>query len=370
MTDATILIVDDNTANLRLLFDYLADTGYRVRVAEDGESALDQVAIEQPDLILMDVLLPGMSGFETCRKLKEDEETAGIPVIFLTALTGSEDKIEGFRAGGVDYLTKPLQLEEVAARISTHVKIRALQRELAARNRLLAEANLRKDRLFTIIAHDLRSPVAMFVSAMRVLRKITPDDPEYESILDSLDDRADRLEKLLSNLLDWAELQIASGELPPDQFRVATAVTSVMMILEHDAQDKGIAVDVDVPEELSAYINLQALRAVISNLVSNAIKFTSAGGTVGVSASESDDGVMLEVRDTGIGMSEEELQHLFRLDSRLHKAGTSGEKGSGLGLVITHELVERMGGSISAESVPRRGTTFQVHLPDRAKPDQ
>ena len=369
MSDATVLIVDDNSANLRLLFDYLAETGYRVRVAEDGESALEQVQVQQPDLILMDVLLPGLSGFDVCRKLKESDATRDIPVIFLTALTSAEDKIEGFRAGGVDYLTKPLQLDEVAARLSTHVRLRALQRELASQNELLREANIRKDRLFTIIAHDLRSPVAMFVSAMRVLRRIRPDDPEYESILDSLAERADRLDKLLDNLLEWAELQIASGELSPDRFRVATAVASVYAIFENEAAQKEISVALDIDEELTACVNLQAVRAVVSNLLSNAIKFTPEGGTIDVSASPVDDGVMLQVSDTGTGMTGDEVEKLFQIDSRLHKAGTHGEKGSGLGLVITQELAARMGGAIRADSEPGKGTTFTVTLPNRTIPD-
>jgi two-component system sensor histidine kinase/response regulator len=365
VNNATILIVDDNPDNLRVLFDYLAELGYRVLVAEDGESALTQVPAASPDLILMDVLLPGISGFETCRALKEDQTIRDIPVIFLTALSTSDDKVEGFRAGGVDYLTKPLQLEEVAARIGTHLTILKLRRELEEQNRLLTEANMRKDRLFTIIAHDLRSPIAMFVSAMRVLGNLSPDDKEYQEIVDGLSERADRLDRLLNNLLDWAGLQITSDELAPDRFLLSTAVGGVLEIIGHEATDKEIEIVVQVPDDLIVHLNLQAVRRVLSNLLSNAVKFSEPGKSVTLAAAKDGDEVVVTVKDTGVGMTEEEIDLLFRLDKRIHKVGTRGEKGSGLGLVISHELISRLGGTITVESKPGEGTEVRVALPDQ-----
>ncbi len=154
----TVLIVDDTPTNLGVVADYLESCGFEIMMAQSGEKALKRVRYARPDIILLDVMMPGLDGFETCRRLKADEVSQDIPVIFMTALVNTEDKVKGFEVGAVDYVTKPLQQEEVLARITTHLRIRDLTLSLQKANESLAELNSSKDQFFSSIAQDLREP--------------------------------------------------------------------------------------------------------------------------------------------------------------------------------------------------------------------
>jgi two-component system sensor histidine kinase/response regulator len=216
----TILIVDDNPTNLGVLFSSLTHAGFKVLVAEDGEKALAQVERTQPHVILLDILMPGIDGFETCRRLKCLEASAEIPVIFMTALSDTIDKIKGFEAGGVDYITKPFQQEEVLARVKAHLTIRQLQQQLQRQNDLLARQNelleekntqlvalnASKDKFFSIIAHDLRSPFTGFLGLTQFIVE-NIEEWEREKIKDittKLHESAENLYALMGNLLTWS----------------------------------------------------------------------------------------------------------------------------------------------------------------------
>jgi two-component system sensor histidine kinase/response regulator len=177
----TILIADDNPTNLNVLIDYLSDQGYRVLVAEDGAGAIEQAQYGTPDLILLDVMMPGIDGFETCQRLKQAPETRDIPVIFMTAISDTPYILQGFSVGAVDYITKPLQREEVHARVRTHVSIRLLQRqlesEIAVRRQAeeaLRETNAGKDIFLSILAHDLRNPMGGLLALSEALVEMLP----------------------------------------------------------------------------------------------------------------------------------------------------------------------------------------------------
>lgn len=359
----TILIVDDNPVNLQLLFDFLKASGYRVLVAQDGESALEQAAEAQPDLVLMDVLLPGMNGFDACRALHHQESTAGVPVIFLTALSRTEDKIEGFQAGGVDYLTKPLQFEEVLARIRVHLELRRLRDELAWRNKELEEHDRQRERLLSIIAHDLRSPMGTFVNAARDLGRLPPDDPDYQDVVSALGERAERMSRLLDTLLEWGRLIMGVGEGPDGPTRLGGIVDDVIAYASEPADRKEIAIRREVPDDLAVRQNAAALQTVLLNLVSNAIKFTPPAGEVGIRAAKADAKVEIEVWDTGVGMTHEDIEHVFGSEKRLRRRGTAGEQGTGLGLILARDLVRQMHGTLTVRSEPDRGSTFTVTVP-------
>lgn len=377
----TILIVDDDTFNLEVLYTLLSETGYRTLIAESGEGALDQAEIGPPDLILLDIMMPGMSGIETCREFKRRETLADIPIIFITALTDMESKLRGFSAGGVDYITKPIQHEEVLARVRTHLTIRRQRRELEIINR-------DKDRFFSILAHDLKNPLVTFLTGTDLLLdpKSTPD--VGDEILRMLSAQARGLYNLLENLLEWARIQIGGKQFRLEncdlleEYRLA--VTPILPAIE----EKGISVVNAVPEGCTVYCDRNALQTVIRNIVSNAAKFSSPGGTITVGADFRDtgeksplpetashpeaaplpprapyDGKTFFVRDTGIGMNEREISLLFRIDAQFKRPGTEGESGTGLGLILCRELVEKMGGRIWAESVEGKGSEFYFSLP-------
>lgn len=359
---ATILVVDDNPVNLQLLFEYLGREGFRVLVCEDGESAVSQARETRPDLILMDVLLPGMSGYDSCRAIHAQPETADIPVIFLTALSRTADKIEGFTAGGVDYLIKPLQFEEVLARVSTHLSLQRLRTELERQNQELARRDRRREQLFGILAHDLRSPVAACVSAVRLLQG-SPDDELQAEALKTLDDRLSRLDRQLSDLLAWGELQIADGATRRSRFDLMGLLRDIHASVAAQLQQNGLSATVDGPEELAVFQDETAVRTIISNFLTNALKFTGSGGSVAIRARGTSQTVTVEVQDTGVGIAAEQLRKLLERSGRVQTAGTRGERGTGLGVLLSLEIADLIDGTIEATSEPGRGSTFSLTFP-------
>ena len=368
----TILIVDDTPANLRVLLDTLRDAGYKLLVACSGEAAIQQAEYARPDLILLDVMMPGINGFEACRQMKARAAIKDIPVIFMTALTDTTDKIQGFQAGGVDYITKPFQHEEVLARVTTHLTIRQLQQQLEAQNLLLQEKNVQlhalnasKDKFFSIIAHDLRSPMASVLIGMKMLTENihTLGQPDRQEIVHDLQETVERLYGLLGNLLTWSRLQRGFMEYQPQQIELLPLVTQNIALFTANAEQKTIALRHTVIEPLTAYADANMVDTIIRNLLSNALKFTPAQGAVTISASASDHAVEVAVTDTGVGMTAAALNNLFRLDVRYNQRGTAGEQGTGLGLNLCKELVEKNGGRIWGESAVGRGTTFRFTLP-------
>jgi signal transduction histidine kinase len=362
-TRATILVVDDNPVNLQLLFETLGKAGYRILVCEDGESAVAQAAAALPDLILMDVLLPGMSGYEACRAIHAASVTSETPVIFLTALTRTADKLDGFRAGGVDYLTKPLELEEVLARVSTHLQLRDLRLQLEQKNAELQQRDERRERLFAVLAHDLKSPMATLASAASLLAQIQPNNPEYPDIVETLAARANRLDRQITDLLAWGEYQVSHGELSPAQIDLVAVINALLKDIETEVEAKRISIRRELPDELRFFQDPTAIRTVLSNILGNAVKFTPQGKGITLSAVAADGGVTITIADTGIGMSEEQMQRLFRKADRFHRAGTDGERGAGLGLVLSYEIIELLHGSVTISSQEGQGTTFTLVIP-------
>jgi signal transduction histidine kinase len=364
---STILVVDDNPVNLQLLFEYLGREGFRVLVCEDGESAVVQARETLPDIILMDVLLPGISGYDSCRAIHAQPETADIPIIFLTALSRTSDKIEGFTAGGVDYLIKPLQFEEVLARVTTHLSLRSMRQRLEQQNQELERRDRRREQLFGILAHDLRSPVAACVSAVRLLRG-SPDEALRSEAEATLESRLSRLDRQLSDLLAWGELQISGGTTRRSWFDLAVVLQDVIDEFKGRLDEKGVTATVDSASSLAVYQDETAIRTILSNFVANAVKFTPSGGTIALRCADTDESVTVEVSDTGVGIPADRLSRLLDRGERVQTEGTGGEKGTGLGILLSLEIAELIDGSITAESESGTGTTFSLTFPSQPPP--
>ena len=369
---STVLVVDDNPTNLQVLLESLRQTGFKILVARSGESAIQQAEYGKPDVILLDVMMPGMDGFETCRRLKTREALKDVPVIFMTALTETSDKIKGFQAGGVDYITKPLHHEEVLARVATHLTMRRMQQQLQEQHLLLQEKhaqlqaiNASKDKFFSIISHDLRSPLSAVLTGLRMLTDSKNDlsGDEQQEIIHDARDTTERLYALLENLLSWARIQRGVMELTPRPLDMRPLLEQNARLFAANAAQKRIAIRQTVTEPILIYADRAMIDAVIRNLLSNALKFTEAQGTITISASQRDAAVEVAIADTGVGMSAETLAKLFRLDVRYDQPGTAGEKGTGLGLNVCKEFVEKNNGTISVESVPGAGSTFYLKFP-------
>ncbi len=372
MTDnppSTILIVDDNPHNLQVLANILRETGFRVATAKDGAKALAFVEKRRPDLILLDVMMPEMDGFEVCRRLKAGSATRDIPVLFISALTETADKVNGFEAGGLDYITKPFQKEEVLARLHAHLSLKHAREALEEANRDLSRANATKNKLFSIIGHDLRGPIGSLIHLLEVMAE-TPDTltPEEQSaVLKNLHASAKGAYHLLENLLSWARSQRGDIQRNPSDLQLAELVNTNFRQLGGIARDKSITLRSAVPDDITAHEDADMVLLVIRNLVSNAIKFTPEGGEVVVSAETGDGEVTVSVADTGIGIPEENRGLLFRPDTHLTTRGTQNEKGSGLGLMLCRDLVEQNGGAIRVDERPGGGSVFRFTLPAGGK---
>ena len=376
---AKIVIVDDTPDNVRLLINLLSQQGYHIRPAVDGAYALETIRSDPPDLILLDVIMPEMSGFEVCEELKADARLREIPVIFISALTDVFDKVKAFSLGAVDYIAKPFQSAEVLARVKTHLALRELQRhlqeEVAKRaaseeqlrqlNQELQEANASKNKFFSIIAHDLRNPVITFAQLCRlIVESFDRYRPEEIKRLTALQlDSAEQLSALLENLLTWANTQQAKIEFQPKSFNLQKLIEKNLNLLALNAEKKRITLKSSVHEPIMVYADPQMLNTVLLNLLSNALKFTEAQGTVDVSACRSGEHVEFAVADTGIGIPEEKLPGIFQLGSKGKRIGTAGERGTGLGLMLCKEFVERHGGKIWVESAQGQGAIFKFTLP-------
>jgi two-component system, sensor histidine kinase and response regulator len=354
---STILIVDDDADCLNILLELINSSGYKALVSTSGEDALQKAATLSPDLIILDVMMPGMDGFETCRKLKENVKIRDIPVIFVTALSETVNKVKGFEAGGVDYITKPYQNEEVMSRVNAHLMIRKQGKELV-------ELNASKDKFFSILAHDMKNPLTVFMLYIRMLEKIDKlSTEEIKTIAGNLIDSAKNLFNLLDNLLEWARVQRGLMDFVPETIDMRSLIHNNVSLFNPFLVQKGITLNNKIKNDIKAYGDLNMIDTVVRNVVSNAIKFTKTGGKVEISAAENKGMVEVSVSDSGIGIPEDMLSKLFRIDSKFQQPDTSGDKGTGLGLILCKDLIEKNNGTIHIESVPDQGTTVKLVLP-------
>ena len=559
---ANILVIDDTLENLRLLNKILGEEGFAVRPVSSGERALASIRVKIPDLVLLDVMMPDMDGYEVCRRLKADEATREIPVIFISALVEMTEKLQGFSVGGVDYITKPFQPEEVLVRVKTHLAVREAQqrlhqqnfrlqqeiderkrtenslqqlnRELSLLNRVsrmfsssldlevvlkntlqevqrlqdvistsvwlrlpdtgelecreiigpgskylanlrlppgegitgwvaeagesvicpdiladlrhyeisgrqddftvrsmlsvplkvkgevigvlnlvdpqvdrftqedlrfiepiaataaiaienarlyttaqeeiverkraeeeLKEANASKDKFFSIISHDLRAP---FNSLLGYTQYVYENFDDYtletiKSMILRLYKISERSYTLLENLLTWARLQRGGMEYQPRNFDLYEVAQNMVSLFYTDCEQKGLSLEPCVQPGMELYADYDMVQTILRNLVSNALKFTASGGWIRISARAFEKNCEISVSDSGTGIPQENLQKLFLTDKQFTSPGTDGETGTGLGLVLCHELVRKNGGEIWVESEIGTGSIFRFTLP-------
>ncbi|QTA93516.1 Two component system response regulator/histidine kinase [Desulfonema magnum] len=371
-----VLIVDDESPNLSVLSDYLKQSGVKPLIAEDGEEGLSQAEYAQPDIILLDIMMAGIDGFETCRRLKKNPATKDIPVIFMTALSDTSAKIRGFRLGAVDYITKPFQHEEVLVRIRTHLTLCQQEKKLLELNADLTKTNAAKDKFFSIIAHDLKGALSVLIAGCELLSGSVRDFDrnKIENFSKEIIASAKNTLRLLENLFDWARSQSGSMAFEPEFIELKRLAERNIQIFQGNANCKKIELSLSMKPDTYVYADRNMTNAIIRNLISNAIKFTRRGGEVSISAhsppvsvwdeeTEMADFVEVAVSDTGIGISEENIPKLLKIDNKYMEMGTEDEKGTGLGLILCKEFVEKNNGKIWIESELGKGTTFWFVLP-------
>jgi two-component system, sensor histidine kinase and response regulator len=348
-----ILVVDDTPSNVIILIDLLQDEGYIIHEARDGQAAVELVPTVAPDLILMDINMPRLNGFEACRRLKSSPATQDIPVVFISAWGELDDKINGFKAGGVDYITRPFQVEEVIARVRTHITIAKQHQQIMALNRL-------KDQLVRTVSHDLKNPLTGVRGYVDMLIE-DETSVDRQRMLTLIRRSADRMYRLISNLLDLTRIQDGL-QLERRSVLVSQLIQDALNDFEVQAQSRQIQMAMDLPNgDLSVSVDPLRMGQVIANLLSNAVKYATR--QVIVRGERIDDRLHLAIVDDGPGIPPEMQARLFEAFYRAPTQTNKQVEGTGLGLSIAQGIVQQHGGIIRLHSVVNEGTMFEVVLP-------
>jgi two-component system, sensor histidine kinase and response regulator len=393
----SVLVVDDSNVNREFIGSLLRKKGISIVFATNGREALEVASAKMPDLILLDVIMPELDGYEVCERLKNDETTKDIPVIFLTSKNQTEDLIKGFAFGAVDYVNKPFKEEELVSRVITHLELKKsrdtieeqrmqlkltnasilehsktvekLNTKLRDQNELLQETIHTKDKFFSIISHDLKGPLGLIISFTDLILNSFDkfDKDRMMGLVQQLKNSTITSTKLLENLLEWARSQTGELKRNPVKLDICHVLKKVMQTEIETARLKKLIIEMTECEGTFVYADESMLNTVLRNLISNAIKFTSGGGSISIYyktiKSESEDYVEVEIKDTGRGIDTKVLPDLFKINKNRSTAGTDGEKGTGLGLILCRELVEKNKGSISVKSKLGEGSSFIFTVP-------
>jgi two-component system sensor histidine kinase/response regulator len=359
LAGSRILAVDDDRLNLRILSGILKPEGCLLAEADSGEKAITLYQEFKPDLVLLDVMLPGMSGFETCRLLRQRHGDACAPIVFITAKNESDDVVEGLTAGGVDYLPKPFRPKEALARISIHLQNRQLLDQLS-------KANYAKNRFLGMAAHDLRNPLA----SIRGLAEFLVDGTVGQLTADQMDlvktiqEASQSMLGLVNELLDVSTIEAGELKLATETVDLGELVEKSVYLTNIEAAKKYTRVAFVPSEKTSVQVDPAKMKQVIDNLLSNAVKYSPRGSTITVELlPKAGRHCGFAVKDQGPGIPEGERDQLFKDFGRLSVKPTGGEKSTGLGLAICRKIVEAHGGAISAENLPTCGCEFRVSLP-------
>ncbi len=363
--DYKILVVDDIATNVMLLKAVLGKAKYRIVTATGGHEALAKTESERPDLILLDIMMPDMDGYQVISVLKADERFSEIPVIFLSALHNTEDIVKGFKLGASDYVSKPFNHEELVTRVAHHVFISAAQRIIVKQNIELQATLQSRDKMYSVIAHDLRSPIGTLQMLFNTLLASLDGEKIGEENVEMLNmgnDIAENTFILLDNLLKWTKCQIGKMNTVYQDADLAEVVLFSSKILELVAKTKGITIEFDVQGPIPVRCDVDMVKTIMRNLLSNAIKFSDEGGRIIVSAEQTPTHAVVRVRDFGRGIKPEDVAKV--LDPAVHFTtyGTKNEEGSGLGLQLCQDLACRNGGELSVESVYGEGATFSFTI--------
>jgi len=359
---ASVLVVDDTIDNLRLLSDLLGQQGYEVRAVTNGRQALQAVEHDPPDLILLDVTMPEIDGFEVCRRLRATERSKDVPIIFLTALTDTADKVRAFDAGGVDYITKPFQFDEVLARVRTHLALRHAQTALADSYERLRALELLRDDLVRMIVHDMRSPLATLLINLDLLKgAAAPLGEESRQDLQTAVESAQVLNRMANDLLDVSRLEEGKMPIERGMWDLTQMACDVRATLQ--ALDRERPIDIESDGPVQATCDGALVRRVMENLVGNGIRHTPAGSRLRISIANRDGGVRVAVHDEGRGVPVEAREKIFEKFGTLAARHERSYHSVGLGLAFCKLAVEAQGGTIGVDPGTPAGSTFWFELP-------
>lgn len=390
-----ILIVDDTPENVQFLSTVLAERGYKVRGVIKGKMAIRAALSVIPDLILLDIKMPEMDGYQVCEALKAEPQTKEVPIIFISALDEVLDKVKAFSLGGVDYITKPFYVEEVFARVENQLTIQKLQKQLKQQNerlqkeikeREIAEstalaASKAKSEFVANMSHELRTPLNAILGFSQLMTRDPSLNEEQKEYLTIINRSGEHLLELIDEVLELSKIEAGITWLNETTFDIYRLLDTLEVMLQMKAETKGIDLIFIVANEVPQYVKTdeKKLRCCLINIIGNAIKFTRNGSvtllarmvekkeegekceTINPSGSANDRYLDFQIEDTGPGIAANEIEKIFDAFVQT-EAGRKSSEGTGLGLTITRKFVEMMGGGITVSSVLGKGTTFKFKV--------
>ena len=382
---ADVIIVDDTPSSLQLLGDILIDGGYRARGFLRGEPALAATAREPPDLIMLDVTMPGLNGYQVCEQLKADSRLSSIPVVFISALSDPLEKLKAFGCGGVDYVTKPFRGSEVLARVATHLKLRRLQLELQEHNarleelvqtrtRELAEAKGRlaildkaKSDFLMLISHELRTPLTGLIGVTDLVFMEGESIPAVIQFRAAYEESRQRLLKMLEDALVLTQIEVEGKDYAPQPVSLNFVLTDALARATEFARARGVCLD-DPPDFASLVLGKEELLAgALRSLIETAVLFCPEGETVRLSGDATPAETRLEIAATGRKIPPKALERFFDVFSVGESVSAGGDLG--LGPPMAERILALFGGSVTVENVDPPGVRLRVTLkPAPAQP--
>ena len=361
-----LLVVDDVQTNVLLLKALLGKEGYGILVANNGQEALEVIRNENPDLILLDVMMPGMDGFEVAERLKSEEFRCEIPIIFLTALDDTQSIVNGFKLGVGDFISKPFRKEELMVRIKHQLSLVAARRIIEEKNEELRKTIAGRDKMYSVIAHDLRSPMASMKMLLNtIMMSVEKDkiDPDIFDMLEMSNKTSEEVFSLLDNLLKWTKSQLGKLTVIPQKLDISGLADGVVEVMNSVAEVKHIKLIRTDHESFFVYVDIEMIKSILRNLISNAVKFCNPDSEIKVGIKAEDGKVIVSVTDSGKGIKKEDQHKLLKDSTHFTTYGTNSEEGSGLGLLLCRDFARKNGGELWFESEENLGSVFSFSLP-------
>lgn len=361
-----LLVVDDVQTNVLLLKALLGKEGYGILVANNGQEALEVIRNENPDLILLDVMMPGMDGFEVAERLKSEEFRCEIPIIFLIALDDTQSIVNGFKLGVGDFISKPFRKEELMVRIKHQLSLVAARRIIEEKNEELRKTIAGRDKMYSVIAHDLRSPMASMKMLLNtIMMSVEKDkiDPDIFDMLEMSNKTSEEVFSLLDNLLKWTKSQLGKLTVIPQKLDISGLADGVVEVMNSVAEVKHIKLIRTDHESFFVYVDIEMIKSILRNLISNAVKFSNPDSEIKVGIKAEDGKVIVSVTDSGKGIKKEDQHKLLKDSTHFTTYGTNSEEGSGLGLLLCRDFARKNGGELWFESEENLGSVFSFSLP-------